>query len=224
MRSPSVGLVIAVAFAAGCGGAGKAVAPGDAGGSDGSDAGPFVDAPVFDAADAPADAPADGPADGPPDAPSPLVSFVLTNSTGHSIYIQTSGFSTQGYWSLFENGLHLPVDNTCEICDCTQCQLCPVCGRALARVEEIPPGAQHRWTWDGRIWEPVPDGCGATVSCEQDQVIPAGATLDVGVTYSTSFVVDTSFGADDQFIGSPLTSTAAFTNAPGASIEITVTQ
>jgi hypothetical protein len=38
------------------------------------------------------------------------------------------------------------------------------------------------------------------------------------------FAVDTSFGADDEFIGTPLTATAAFTNAPGASIAITATQ
>jgi hypothetical protein len=228
MRSPLAGLVVAVALAAGCGGNSKAVdasdggpladvAAGKGGDGDGHDGGAtLADAPVSDAADAPADVPAD--------AHSPLVSFVFTNSTSRSIYIQTSGFSTQGYWSLVQGGTRLPVDNMCETCDCTQCQLCPVCGRALARVEEIPPGAQHRWTWDGRIWEPVPNGCGANIACDEDEVVPAGAALGLTVTYATSFVVDTSFGADDQFIGAPLTTTVAFTNAPGASIEISATQ
>jgi hypothetical protein len=207
MRAPAAGLILAVAFAAACGSSGKPVDLADA---DGNDAG--------------ADAPPDTPIETSADAPSPLVSFVFTNSTAHAIYIQTSGFSTQGYWSLVQGGTRLPVDNTCEVCDCRGCPSCAVCGRALARVTELAPGAQHRWTWDGRIWESVPNGCSATLACEQDQVIPAGAALGVTVTYSASFAVDTSFGADDQFIGTPLTATAAFTNAPGASIAITATQ
>ena len=36
--------------------------------------------------------------------------------------------------------------------------------------------------------------------------------------------VDTSFGADDQFIGTPLTSTAALTHGSGASVSITATE
>ena len=77
---------------------------------------------------------------------------------------------------------------------------------------------------DGRIWEVVPDGCRAGLACEQDQRVPAGAALGVAVTYSASFAVDTTFGADDELIGTPLTATAAFTNAPGASIAISATQ
>ena len=232
MRSSSAGLVVAVAFAAACGG--KTGRPADAGADGNRDLGPIAsDAPMDTASDAgsTADAPVvDGGTDAPvldagTDAPSPGVSFVFTNSTGHTIYIQTSGFSTQGYWSLAEGGARLPVDNTCEVCDCSQCQTCPVCGRALARVEALAPGGPHRWTWDGRIWVPVPDGCGANIACDQDQVVPAGAALAVTVTYAASFTVDTSSGADDQFIGTPaLTATVAFTNAPGASVEITATQ
>lgn len=232
MRCPSAGLLIAVAFAAGCGSTRNTLGPVDAGGSDGdppadaalvdaggsdsSDGGPLVDAPGFDAADAPGD--------GPADVPAPLVSFVFTNSTSRSIYIQISDFSTQGYWSLVEGGQRLPVDNTCETCDCSGCPSCAVCGRAIARVEELAPGAQHRWTWDRRIWERVSDGCRANLACEREQVIPVGAALEVAVTYSSSFAVDTSVGANDQFIGAPLTATATFTNALGVSIEITATQ
>jgi hypothetical protein len=149
---------------------------------------------------------------------------VFTNATTHSLYIQISGFSGQAYWSLYQAGNHLPADNTCETCDCRQCPSCAVCGRALARVKEIAPGASHSWSWDGRIWQVVPNGCSANVACEQDQVIQTGAVLDLGVTYSSSFTVDTTFGADDQFIGSPSVATATFTNAPGASVEITATQ
>ena len=39
--------------------------------------------------------------------------------------------------------------------------------------------------------------CVAVISTDaQDQVIPNGAVLDLGVTYSSSFTVDTTFGAD----------------------------
>jgi hypothetical protein len=63
-----------------------------------------------------------------------------------------------------------------------------------------------------------------TLACEQDSVIATGATLEATVTYSSSFAVNTSFGADDEFIGTPFTATATFTNAPGATIAITATQ
>jgi hypothetical protein len=233
MRFPVAGLVV-VAFAAACSSGG-----GKADGSATADAGPIVDAPEDvssddagdaangDAEDAAAvdDAPVlDAADEGPADASSPLVSFVFTNSTGHTIYIQLFGFSTQEYWSLVEGGNHLPVDNSCELCDCSRCPACAVCGRGIARVEALAPGAQHRWTWDTRIWEMVPAGCRADLACEQDRGIPAGAALEATVTYSASFAVNTSFGADDELIGPALTATVAFTNAPGASVEITATQ
>jgi len=206
MRFRSAGLIFTVGFAAACGSSPNGTGPRDAGGDD---AGP----PATDA-----------PADAPPDVPAPVVSFVFTNATTRSLYIQLFGFSGQAYWSLYQAGNHLPVDNTCETCDCRQCPSCAVCGRGLARVKEIAPGASHSWSWDGRIWEVVPNGCRANLACEQDQVIPTGAVLDLGVTYSSSFAVDTTFGADDEFIGPSLVSTATFTNAPGASVEITATQ
>jgi hypothetical protein len=228
MRFLSAGLVIAVVFAGACSSDGKPHGPADGGDagpistdaaadgtdSDADDAGSVADASVLD--DAAGDAPADG--------PSPLVSFVFTNSTGHTIYIQAFGFSSQEYWALVQAGRSLPVNNTCEMCDCNWCQACAVCGRAIATVEELAPGAQQRWTWDGRIWETVPDGCRANLACEQDRTIPAGTALEAVVTYSASFAVNTSLGADDEFIGTPLTATTAFTYAPGASIEITATQ
>jgi hypothetical protein len=215
--------VVAIAFAAaaGCGGSVTGLTHVDAGSSDAASPG---DAPALDAGDPPADvAPVDA-TEADVGAPPFPVSFVLTNATGRPIYIQTSGFSTQGYWSLGQAGRRLPVDNTCEICDCGACPSCAVCGRALARVTEIAPGAQHQWTWDGRIWEPVPDGCRASLACEQDQIVPAGAALAVAVTYSFSFAVDTTSGADDQFIGTPLTATAALAHGPGAAVSITVTE
>jgi hypothetical protein len=226
-RSRPAGLLVAFAFAlaAGCGSSGKAVGPVGAGGGDGgplvvdgpADAGnsdgiPVADVSVHDPADAAADAPA-GP-----------VAFVFTNSTGHSIYIQLSGLSGQAYWSLAEAGRRLPVDNACETCDCSRCSACAVCGRSLARVKELAPGAQHTWTWDTRIWELVPDGCRASLACEQDQVVPAGTALEAAVTYAASYAVDTSFGADDEFIGTPLTATTAFAIAGGAGVEITATR
>jgi hypothetical protein len=216
MRSRSAGLIFTVVFAAACGSNSKGAGPRDAGGND---AGP-------PATDAPADVAGggDAPVDAPVDVPAPAVSFVFTNATSRSLYIQISGFSGQAYWSLYQAGNHLPVDNTCETCDCRTCPSCAVCGRALARVKEIAPGASHSWSWDGRIWQVVPNGCSANLACEQDQVIPTGAVLDLGVTYSSSFAVDTTFGADDQFIGSPSVSTAAFTNAPGAFVAIIATQ
>jgi len=233
MRFRSAGLIFTVGFAAACGSSPNGTGPRDAGGDDAGP--PATDAPADGGGgDAPADvgggdAPGDvgggdAPADAPPDVPAPVVSFVFTNATTRSLYIQLFGFSGQAYWSLYQAGNHLPVDNTCETCDCRQCPSCAVCGRGLARVKEIAPGASHFWSWDGRIWEVVPNGCRANLACEQDQVIPTGAVLDLGVTYSSSFAVDTTFGADDEFIGPSLVSTATFTNAPGASVEITATQ
>ena len=218
-RSRPASLVIAFALAAGCGSTAKFVGPTDASVSDGGS--PVVDGP--------ADA---GNSDGIPvadvlvhaDAPTGPVAFVFTNSTGHTIYIQLSGFSGQAYWSLAEAGRRLPVDNTCETCDCSGCSACAVCGRSLARVKELAPGAQHTWTWDARIWELVPDGCRANLACEQDQVVPAGTALEAVVTYAASYAVDPSSGANDEFIGTPLTAKAAFANAGGAGVEIIATQ
>jgi hypothetical protein len=238
-RSRAGGLVVAVAIAiaAGCGSNGKAAGAADAGKGDGGAV--MLDGPADDGnrdGDAVADLSGHEAAGGPPDASddasddaladgrSPRLPFVFTNATGHAIYIQLSGFSGQAYWSLTEAGKRLPVDNTCETCDCSRCSSCAVCGRSLARVKELAPGAQHAWTWDGLIWELVPDGCRASQACEQDQVVPAGAALEVAVTYAASYAVDTSFGADDEFIGPALTATAAFTNAGGAVIEIRATQ
>src|SRR5258707_8199500 len=83
----------------------------------------------------------------------------ISNSTGRSIYIQTTGFSGQDYWSVLQGGQRLPVDNTCEVCDCSGCPMCAVCGRAIAHVTEMMPGERHQWTWDGRIWQVVSNGC-----------------------------------------------------------------
>lgn len=222
MRSPLAGMMVVAVFAVGCGSSAKPVGPPDAGGGD---AGPVrTDAPVdVDDVDAatPADASMPDAADAPADS---LIHFVFTNATDHPIYIQLFGWSGQAYWSLVEGNGRLPVDNTCETCDCSACSSCAVCGRGIARVKELAPGAQHAWTWDGRIWEIVPDGCRAGLACEQDSVIPTGATLEATVTYSSSFAVDTTFGADDELIGTPLTANTTFTNGPGATIAITATQ
>ena len=226
MPSPLARLIVVAGFALGCVSSRKLVGPADAGGSDAGpvptdapvdtddrDVGPLTDASIPDASDAPADGPS-----------SLLVHFVFTNSTDHTIYIQLFGWSGQAYWSLVEGSKRLPVDNTCETCDCSRCSSCAVCGRGIARVKELAPGAQHDWTWDRRIWEPVPDGCRVGLACEQDSVIAAGAALAATVTYSATFAVDTTFGADDELIGTPLTASATFTNGPGLTIAITATQ
>jgi len=122
---------------------------------------------------------------------------------------------------MLQGGQRLPVDNTCELCDCGGCPMCAVCGRAIASVTEMMPGQQHQWTWDGRIWQVVTNGCRPDLSCERDVAVAAGAALDAHVTYSFTFAVDTTFGADDQFIGDPLTAATTFTHPPGAPVEIT---
>src|SRR6185503_1105832 len=98
-------------------------------------------------------------------------SFALRNATDRSIYIQASGFSSQAYWAVTEGGAALPVNNTCEVCDCGGCPSCAVCGRGLAKVLEIKPGARHEWSWDGRTWEVVQAGCSANLSCEQEHMV-----------------------------------------------------
>jgi hypothetical protein len=165
-------------------------------------------------------APADGVGDGATDGmvKAAATSFVLRNATGKAIYIQTSGFSSQGYWELLRDGKALPVMNTCELCDCAAAG-CAVCGRALASVTKLEDGQSQSWDWDGRIWVPT-DGI-KPVTCEQESSVSPGP-LTLRVTYSFSSRVDTSFGADDVFIGPALTQDLGFGYPPSAPVEIMI--
>jgi len=106
MRFRSAGLIFTVGFAAACGSSPNGTGPRDAGGDDAGP--PATDAPADGGGgDAPADVGGgdvsadvgggDAPADAPPDVPAPVVSFVFTNATTRSLYIQLFGFSGQAY-------------------------------------------------------------------------------------------------------------------------------
>jgi hypothetical protein len=195
----------------------------------GSNAGPTGAADAGDARDTsvteePPDLAPEGPVDAPADVeagPSPIpATFVLTNGTTKSIYIQVSGLSGQGYWSLSQGGKRLTVSHTCEVCACSECPYCALCGRSLGRVKELKPGEQHQWSWDGRDWALITNTCQQHLECEQDQAVPRGAELQLDVTYSYSFAVDPSFGGDDQFIGAALVTAATFTHPPATAVEL----
>ncbi len=217
MRRSSVGLVLAIAaIAAGCGH--KGTVPVTAYATDGGDA---VGQPDL-AADSIAEGRApDVGADREAGPVAAAATFVLTNTTDRSIYIQTSGLSGQEYWSVTQGGKRLPVNNTCAVCDCSECPSCSVCGRSLARVQEVKAGDHFQWTWDGRIWPSIANACRPNLNCEQEEVVAAGAALQIDVTYSFSFATDPSFGADDQFIGTVVVSSTAFTHPPAASVQVT---
>src|SRR5262245_11045988 len=102
MRFWSAGLIFSVGFAAACGSSPSGTGPRDAGGNDAGP--PATDVPAdVGGGDVPADVGgADAPADAPPDVPAPVVSFVFTNTTTRSLYIQLFGVSGQAYWSLYQ--------------------------------------------------------------------------------------------------------------------------
>lgn len=135
--------------------------------------------------------------------------FVLHNRTGRTIYIQSSGWSGQEFFALGRAGQSLPIDNTCELCDCNQCASCAVCGRAIAQVLPIAAGSSHEFAWDGRIWVVVPNACRAGLACEQEQRVPP-TPLTARLTYGESYRVDTQFGAGDELIVDPHTITVDF--------------
>jgi len=180
----------------------------DAGGTSATDAGPTVEAGADVAASADA---------GPQPQP---VAFSLRNETGKRIYIQSSGFSGQAYWQLSRDGMRLPANNTCEVCDCSETG-CSVCGRGIAQVTAIEPGQSHPWQWDGRIWVRKEGLKGSGIPCEQDEAVLPGM-LTVQVTYSFTSRVDTQFGADDVFIGDPVGAQQMFIHPPPGPVEIVV--
>ncbi|HEY0707416.1 MAG TPA: hypothetical protein VGG33_11500, partial [Polyangia bacterium] len=125
------------------------------------------------------------------------------------------------YWGLSRAGTSLPVTNTCEVCDCPMCPNCAVCGRAFAKVEEITPGAVFDFSWDGRLWRLVSRTCGGGGMCEMPETVAPGP-LSVQVQYGHSFKIDTSAGADDEWVDQPLLMTTKVFTHPSPQVEIVV--
>jgi len=130
-----------------------------------------------------------------------LTVFRLVNAGSRTLYLQTSGMSgTQEFLALSRDGQAVRFTGDCAICECAGCPSCAVCGRALAKVSALEPGDVYDLGWDGMEWIVEERGCREDLDCERPQPLPAGE-LGVTVSYSDSFAIDTSFGAEDELIG-----------------------
>jgi hypothetical protein len=129
--------------------------------------------------------------------------FVIENQSVETVYIQTvAGVGAPASVSLVEDGKPVQWQDTCELCNCGPCASCWVCGRSLAAVERIDPGASYTLSWDGNIWERAPFSCGAPQQCERSLGAPRGDVV-VSVRYADSFKVVNENGADDQVLQAP---------------------
>jgi len=148
--------------------------------------------------------------------------FRIVNVGSRTLYLQASGMSgTQEFLALARGGEAVRFTGDCAICECAGCPSCAICGRALASVQALQPGEAHDVAWDGMEWVVESRGCREDLDCERPQALPAGE-LDVTVTYSDSFTVDTTFGAQDELIGTRLTASLSYRHPAGAPVVVEV--
>ena len=147
--------------------------------------------------------------------------FIIENKSGDAVYIQTvGGAGAPVSVSLFEDANAVQWQDTCELCNCGPCASCAVCGRSLAAVERIDPGASYTLSWDGNIWEQASFSCGALQICERSLGAPRGDVV-VSVRYAESFKVVNENGADEQVLQDPTrTAMSSFRYVDGAEARI----
>lgn len=158
---------------------------------------------------------------GPIEAASPgTTKFELVNVGTTMLYVQASGFSSQGVLGLSTGSGALPFYDTCEICNCGPCPSCAVCGRGLAQVQPLQPGGSWTYNWDQRVFVVKQNGCRAGLDCENPElVVPQSITATA--TYATSFAVDSTLGAADEYLVDPKSKTQSFRH-PAATVRIEI--
>lgn len=150
-----------------------------------------------------------------PDAPADAVlppnsaTIRVRNDGTRMLYVQASGWSGPEVITIVKpGGVAVGVD-TCELCNCSTCPSCAVCGRSIARVAEIIPGTWLDFSWDQTDWSVVENGCRPTLACEQPTLLPPGP-LTVHADYSDTFTTTNMSGAGESFIGPSIGAEAGF--------------
>ena len=113
-----------------------------------------------------------GPDSGGPDSGGPddySVTFELKNESGRPLY--ASRFvagqpvcTDEGVWlSVNDGGRQAQIIKTCGVCECGEepCAICDIAcpGPPTADDVELADGESRTFTWDGRIWETMDQGC-----------------------------------------------------------------
>lgn len=137
---------------------------------------------------------------GDPFVPPGSMTIRVRNDGTRMLYVQASGWSGQAVTAISKPGGVTVGHDTCEICNCATCPSCAVCGRSLAVVAEIVPGAWLDFAWDQTDWSVLDDGCRPTLACEQPVLVPPG-TLTAHAAYSDTFTTTTMSGTDESYIG-----------------------
>jgi hypothetical protein len=114
------------------------------------------------------------------------VTIRVRNDGTRMLYVQASGWSGQEVMSIVKPGGGAVRNDTCELCNCSTCPSCSVCGRAAAHVAEIMPGTWLDFPWDQTDWTVIENGCGSTLECEQPTLVAPGA-LTAQARYSDTF-------------------------------------
>jgi len=137
------------------------------------------------------------------------IAIRVRNDGTKNLYVQASGWSGQEVTSIVLPGAGTVGRDSCEICNCNGCPDCAVCGRGLATVAELVPGASLDFPWDQTDWDVIEEGCRPSLSCEQPSLIAPGPLTAVAA-YSDSFMDTTEFGAQESFIGPRVTAQTEF--------------
>lgn len=137
------------------------------------------------------------------------VTIRVRNDGSRMLYVQASGWSGPEVTSVVKPGGGAMGRDTCEICNCEGCPGCAVCGRSIAAVATLVPGASLDFTWDQTDWSVVPNGCRPTLDCEQPMLVPPGPLTAVA-RYSDSFTTTTMFGPEESFIGPAMSASTEF--------------
>ena len=151
----------------------------------------------------------DAAVDAAPFVPPGNVTIRVRNDGTRTLYVQASGWSGQAVTSVVKADGSAMGRDTCEICNCEGCPGCAVCGRSIAAVATLVPGASLDFDWDQIDWSVVPNGCRPTLDCEQPMLVPP-QTLTALAVYSDSFSTTTMFGPEESFIGPSTTARTDF--------------
>jgi hypothetical protein len=130
--------------------------------------------------------------------------FRIVNVGDRTLYLQAYGISgSQEFLALARDGVGISIEDSCGICNCSDCPSCDMCGRGRAAVRALAPGEVQELSWDGHAWV-TEDSCDEQSGCERPHRVSNG-TLDAAVTYSDSSSATTALGMEDELIGPPLT-------------------
>ena len=146
---------------------------------------------------------------GDPFVPPGTLTIRVRNDGTRMLYVQASGWSGQEVTAILKPGGVAVGRDTCEICNCATCPSCAVCGRSIAQVAEIMPGAWLDFSWDQTDWSVIEDGCRPTLACEQPSLVPPGP-LTAHADFSDTFTTTNMSGANESYIGPSISAETVF--------------